>query len=93
MLSLFPENVANVDSDSVLVALKQLKGERQEDSKRIEDLTTLVRELREQASARDQVHTASKIKQKLEWLHSIAQSSESAQKILHGLQSLVNWFS
>ena len=93
LLSLFPENVANVDSESVLVALKQLKGERQEDSKRIEELATLVRELREQASARDQVHTASKIKQKLDWLHSIAQSSESAQKILHGLQSLVNWFS
>ena len=87
LLGLFPQNVANIDSAAALAQLQRLQTElenerqfdRQQNNERIAELEALLRQLQEQNSASEQISIAKQIKQKLEWLNTIAQSSESAQ--------------
>ena len=87
LLGLFPQNVANIDSAAALAQLQRLQAklqnerqsDRQQNSERIAELEALLRQLQEQNSAPEQISIAKQIKQKLEWLNTIAQSSESAQ--------------
>ena len=90
LLGLFPQNVANIDSAAALAQLQRLQAElqnerqsdRQQNSERIAELEALLLQLQEQNSAPEQISIAKQIKQKLELLNTIAQSSESAQTIV-----------
>ena len=90
LLGLFPQNVANIDSAAALAQLQRLQAklqnerqsDRQQNSERIAELEALLRQLQEQNSAPEQISIAKQIKQKLEWLNTIAQSSESAQTMV-----------